>query len=192
MLPMNFRNLAPLAGMVVIIFAGCVAAPLLESRSAIVPAGIDLTGNWQIRKDAHAMHLPVPGASQRILVPKKQSSRHAEHRKGSGVSAQLFLEFGESLKITQTDFSIFISYDRSVVEEYTFGENRLVTVGPIEAQRVSGWDGSAFVVATLDDDGTILNESWHLESDDSVLVRSIKMNKGAKEKFSLRQVFDRK
>lgn len=108
------------------------------------------------------------------------------------MSAQVFLEYGESLKISQTDFGIFISYDRSIVEEYTFGENRLVTIGPIEANRVSGWEANAFVVETLDDDGTILIESWHLENNDTVLVRNIRINKGEKEKFALRQVFDRK
>ena len=74
-----------------------------------------------------------------------------------------FWKFGESLRISQTDFGLFISYDRSVVEEYRFGENRLVSIGPIQAQRVSGWDGPVFVVETLDSDGSILFESWRLE-----------------------------
>lgn len=126
------------------------------------------------------------------MIPKGRSSHNRERRKRSGMSAQVFLEYGESLKISQTDFGIFISYDRSIVEEYTFGENRLVTIGPIEANRVSGWEANAFVVETLDDDGTTLTESWHLENNDSVLVRNIRINKGEKEKFALRQVFDRK
>jgi hypothetical protein len=78
-----------------------------------------------------------------------------------------------------------------VVEEFTFGENRLVTVGPIEARRVSGWEGKSFVVETLDDSGTTLFESWHLDSDDSVLIRDIRLSKGDEESFSLRQLFDR-
>ena len=95
------------------------------------------------------------------------------------------------MKITQTNFGIFISYDRSIVEEFTFGENRVVTVGPIEARRVSGWEGNSFVVETLDDSGTTLFETWHLESDDALLIRDIRMSKGDEESFRLRQRFDR-
>ncbi len=104
----------------------------------------------------------------------------------------VFLHFGKSLKITQTDHGLFISYDRSVVREFTFGESRLVTVGPIEAQRVSGWEGNNFVVETLDTDGTTLFEHWHLDGAGDVLIRDVRMQKGEEEKFSLTQLFDRK
>ena len=86
---------------------------------------------------------------------------------------------------------MFISYDRSIVEEYTFGENRLVSIGPIKAFRVSGWEGNAFVVETADDTRTTLFESWHLASDDTVLVRDLRMSKGEEESLKMRQVFDR-
>jgi len=104
---------------------------------------------------------------------------------------QVFLENGELLKVTQTNFGIFISYDRSVVEEFTFGENRLEKIGPIEAQRVSGWEGGAFVVETLDEGGSKLFERWHFGNDAAVLIRDIRISKGEKETFSQRQVFDR-
>lgn len=185
-----FRNWIPLA--CCFLLAACSTTPALLSKSAVVPAGVDLSGHWQVRQDPDAMHMPAADGVRRILIPKRQSSGRREHLKSSGMSAQVFLEYGDSLKITQTDYGIFISYDRSVVEEYTFGENRLVTIGPIEANRVSGWEANAFVVETLDSDGTILTESWHLEANKSVLVRSIHMIKGGKEKFALRQVFDRK
>ena len=109
----------------------------------------------------------------------------------AGASAQIFLEYGNLLKITQTDYGIFISYDRSVVEEFNFGENRLISIGPIEAQRASGWDGNLLVVETLDDSGTILYEAWHLESDDAVLVRDIRISKGEAITFEYQQTFDR-
>lgn len=128
---------------------------------------------------------------QEKLVVTSRSQRSRRQKGSSDGSAQVFIEYGESLKISQTDFGIFISYDRSVVEEFTFGENRLVTVGPIEARRVSGWEGKSFVVETLDDSGTTLFESWHLDSDDSVLIRDIRLSKGDEESFSLRQLFDR-
>lgn len=189
----NSRHLAPLVSVGFLILAACASAPPLVSKSAVVPAGIDLSGNWQMREHpGGAVRVPELDGHKKIVIPKGRSSHNRERRKRSGMSAQVFLEYGESLKISQTDFGIFISYDRSIVEEYTFGENRLVTIGPIEANRVSGWEANAFVVETLDDDGTTLTESWHLENNDSVLVRNIRINKGEKEKFALRQVFDRK
>ena len=112
-------------------------------------------------------------------------------RRPRGASVPVFLEYGTSLKITQTRYGIFISYDRSVVEEYTFGENRLVEIGPIEALRVSGWDGNSFVVETLDGSGTTLFESWRLDADGVVLVRDIRIAKGDQDSFVQKQVFDR-
>ncbi|MDH3490931.1 MAG: hypothetical protein OEM20_02880 [Gammaproteobacteria bacterium] len=103
----------------------------------------------------------------------------------------MFLETGASLKISQTPDGLFISFDRAIVEEYTFGENRIVSVGPIEAQRVSGWNGMVFVVETLDEQGTLLTESWHLEPGGTVLVRDILVSRGNNEQFSSRQRFDR-
>ena len=103
----------------------------------------------------------------------------------------MFLETGSSLKISQTPDGLFISFDRAVVEEYTFGENRTVSVGPIEAQRVSGWNGMVFVVETLDGQGTLLTESWHLEPGGAVLVREISVTGDDKDQFSSRQRFDR-
>ena len=64
-------------------------------------------------------------------------------RKHRAALAQVFLETGANVKLTQTDDGLFISYDRSVVEEYIFGEHRIATVGPISAERASGWRGSA-------------------------------------------------
>ncbi len=104
---------------------------------------------------------------------------------------RVFLETGRSLRITQTDHGLFISFDRAVVEEYTFGENRRVSVGPIEAQRVSGWEGSAFVVETLDEDGARLTESWSLSDGGATLVRQIAVMQGEDEKFSTEQLYDR-
>ena len=101
------------------------------------------------------------------------------------------VESGESLKITQTFYGIFISYDRSVVEEYTFGENRLVTIGPIEAKRVSGWEDGAFVVETLDESKATLFETWRLQPQ-GVLVRDIRISRGEQDLLVQQQVFDRK
>ncbi len=130
-------------------------------------------------------------ASGERLLPTRRSTRAARRRGNNGAAVRVFLEYGKSLKITQTHYSVFISYDRSVVEEFTFGENRLVEIGPIEAQRVSGWEDSAFVVETLDDSGTTLFESWYLEDSGRLLVRDIRISREEKDSFNLQQKFDR-
>ena len=186
----------------VLLLVGCGSKPVLMSKSDAVPVGVDLSGNWIIRKGSTARRTSEVGEDEGIRIPTSGSQRSRQgqgHNKGGGsrggksggASARVFLEFGESLKITQTYFGLFISYDRSVVEEYTYGENGLVTIGPIEATRVSGWEGQSFVVETLDDSGAILYEGWHLEEDAAVLIRDIRISRGEKESFVHQQVFDR-
>ena len=174
--------------------SACGSVLVLESKSAAVPAGVDLTGLWRVREDSRTTRVSATDGVQGGRIPVTRSQRlHESRRQGSssGVSAHVFIEYGETLKITQTDYGVFISYDRAVVEEFTFGENRLVTIGPIEAKRVSGWEGDSFVVETLDDSGTTLFEAWHLEKDDTVLVRSIRLSKSDTDSFVRKQVFDR-
>jgi hypothetical protein len=203
-----FRLLA-FAGVCVVLLCACAAKPVLIAKSAMVPGGIDLSGAWLVQADPASVRpsglareegIRIPAAGSQRSQPGRNSGggsqkrglgARSQGRKSGGASAQIFLEYGESLKITQTEFGLFISYDRSVVEEYTFGENRLVSVGPIEAQRVSGWEEAAFTVETLDETGAILFETWHLESDGDVLVRNIRISKGEKDSFVHRQVFDR-
>ncbi len=171
--------------------AACVAAPTLLSKSAVVPDGVDFTGMWQLRKGP-GTERPAAGAVSRedlIIVGRDVNPRRG--RSKSNRSVQVFLEYGESLKITQTRYGLFISYDRSVVEEFTFGENRVVTIGPIEAKRASGWEGDTLVIETLDDAGSILSESWRFDGGKDVLIRNIRISKGDEELFSRRQIFDR-
>jgi hypothetical protein len=183
------RTAIPIA----LFFVACASAPMLVSKNPTVPEGVDLSGQWIVRGDSDLGRSQMDGSQERLVVSSRsqRSQRSRRQRSSSGVSAQVFLEYGESLKITQTNFGIFISYDRAIVEEFTFGENRVVSVGPIEARRVSGWEGHSFVVETLDESGTTLFETWHLESDNTLLIRDIRMSKGDEENFRLRQLFDR-
>lgn len=169
----TFKNLG-LAFATCMLLAACASRPELQPRSAAVPADVDFSGIWQIRMD--------PSVNPQRQVGKRPSKR------SSGSAVQIFLETGELLKISQTADGLFISFDRAVVEEYTFGENRIVSVGPIEAQRVSGWQGHDFVVETLDAEGGLLTETWHLDAD--VLVRDISVSRGDKQQFSSQQRFD--
>jgi hypothetical protein len=173
-----------------LLLAGCSSEPVLVSKSAGVPVGIDLSGQWIVRQESSSRQSQMNSSAERPVL-NDRSQRSRRQRPSSDVSVQVYLEYGESLKITQTGFGIFISYDRSVVEEFTFGENRIVSIGPIEARRVSGWEENSFVVETLDKSGTTLFESWHLDGGDEVLVRDIRISRGDEDNFKLRQVFDR-
>ena len=138
--------------------------------------------------------MPRAAAEPGIRIPPENTTRNTNpprSKRSSGTAVTMFLETGVSLKISQTPDGLFISFDRAIVEEYRFGENRIVSVGPIEAQRVSGWKDMVFVVETLDDQGMLMTESWHLEAGGAVLVRNIRISRGDDEQFSSRQRFDR-
>ena len=170
--------------------AACGSRPTLEPRAGGNPQQVDLSGRWILRTGDE---LPV-NHEQTIRMPKSSRSRQAEtrraqtERRARGLSAHLFLESGKALKVSQTDYGLFFSFDRAVVEEYNFGENRVVSIGPIQAQRVSGWVGPAFVVETMDEEGHVLTESWQLE--EGTLTREISIARGEELSFSKRQVFD--
>ena len=169
----------------------CGTPPTLISKSAAIPAGVDLSGLWAVRIGAPTRRMEKGTGIRKELGHARKMRPSRRSRTSDGVSAHVFLQYGTKLKITQTDFGIFISYDRSVVDEFTFGENRIIKLGPIEALRASGWEDNSFVVETLDDSGTTLFESWFLEQGGSVLVRNIRISKGEEEKFFEEQRFDR-
>lgn len=185
-----------LAVLASLLLASCAARPQLLPKSAIVPAGVDLSGLWQLRVEPGARDRRPASTEQLLRIPPANSRRNSGRQssrgngRSGGAAVSIFLESGESLKITQTASALFISFDRAVVEEYRFGENRLVSVGPIEAQRVSGWEGSRFVNETLDEAGAMLVDSWELAAGGSVLVRTISLTQGEDRIFSSEQRFD--
>ncbi len=177
-----------------IVLVACAARPELVAKSRAVPAGIDFSGNWQLVAVPGAKGRPEAPADPGIRIPKQESLRNPERRqrpRSSGSAINVFFETGEALKITQTESGLFISFDRAIVEEYAFGENRTVAVGPIEAQRVSGWQNETFVVETLDAEGSLLAEAWRLDDEGTELVRDVALARGDKQKWFLRQRFER-
>lgn len=139
-----------------------------------------------------------PGSEEKtILIPRRTTSnaqrapRSPRDSRSDRSAVHVFLESGEALKITQTLHGLFISFDRAVVEEFRFGENRIVSVGPIEAQRVSGWEVDDFIAETMDENGTVLTERWSLAENGSVLLREIAVVEREEVTFSTMQVFDR-
>ena len=183
--------------LVVMLVAACAASPELPARSAANPIGVDLSGRWVLQGADGTPRSVAGGMDQGIRLPpasgrrQQGPSRTDRSRRSKGPAVHVFIENGRVLKITQTAHGLFVSFDRSVVEEYTFGENRVISLGPIEAQRVSGWDGAVLVVETMDDSGAMLTETWELANGANELLREVRVMEGEKELHSFRQVFDR-
>ena len=184
---------------IVLLAGGCASRPELIARSAAVPPGVDLSGRWEMQGYAEEPDARQVEREQGIYLPPASTAgrRQQGPPRAGGImrtkspSVYVFIENGRSLKITQTGHGLFVSFDRSVVEEYTFGENRIVALGPIEAQRVSGWEGSMYIVETMDERGATLTETWALAGEGSLLVREVNIVDGNKQLYSSRQVFDR-
>ncbi len=156
----------------ILCLAGCSSQEVLVAKSAAVPDGVDFSGQWRLR-----------------VADEEPIRRQSRPKKGGTV--HVFLEKGSNLKITQTEFGIFVSFDRAIVEEYRFGEYRSVNVGPIVASRVSGWEGDTYVIETLDKDGEKLIEKYRLEDNNSRLVRQIGIWFKDTRTTQIEQIFDR-
>ena len=182
------RDMTVLAA-AVILLAACAGTPPLESKSAANTGAVDLSGDWTLRGADEEPPRRFADGEQPFRIPKRSSQQRPGRATGPAVS--VFFESGRSVRISQTVYGLFISFDRAVVEEYTFGENRTVSVGPIEAQRVSGWEGDAFVIETLDTEGARLSEFWSLADGGAVLLRRVALTRRGTELFSTEQVFDR-
>ena len=188
----------------ILLAVGCATPEVLLSKGSVAPENVDFTGQWQLRRDSAADRERINEAITRAaggdgniipLPPEKQqsgssSARRATRRPDGGL-VQVFLESGERLKITQTSHGIFISFDRSVVEEFRFGENRTINVGAIEAQRVSGWQGDRYVVETLDRKGMKLTEQFYLSDDGETLHRLIVLRNKDSGDVTMQQSFSR-
>jgi hypothetical protein len=68
-------------------------------------------------------------------------SQNEKVRKNSRGVAHLFFEDSKKIQITQTNYSIFMNFDRSIVEEYSFGELKKIQLGNVFCHAVIrlGW-----------------------------------------------------
>jgi hypothetical protein len=168
-------------------------------KSGAVPAGVDLSGTWRIRKDASGDQRSIneairrtDGVNDRLILraPERNDRSRIPPRRSTGGLVHLFLKNGATLKVTQTGGALFLSFDRAVVEEFRFGENREVRVGPVIAHRVSGWEGQEYVAETLDQEGMKLTERFGLQNRHT-LQRTIVLRSKTKEEVTIVQTFDR-
>jgi len=129
----------------------------------------------------------------REMANRSRNSRSGVRRSGEteGGLVHVFLETGASLKITQTLHGLFISFDRAVVEEYLFGENRPINIGQAEAHRVSGWEGGDYVVQTLGEKGMKLTDRYSVADDNQLLIRRITLRSKDMQEITIVQEFDR-
>lgn len=174
------------------LLVACAGTPPLPPRSGGNPEQVDLSGQWTLRGQTG---LPRNDERTIRIPPRLERSSNQRRRsasRGDGASLHVFLTSGRELKITQTVYALFLSFDRAIVREYNFGENRTENVGPIEVQRVSGWDGQVFMIESQAADGDILTEAWSLTDNGAVLVRDVSVSKGEETSFATRQVFDRR
>jgi hypothetical protein len=169
---------------VLVLLSACAGSgpPQLTPAGDVIPAGVSLEGRWKLQGGA-------ADAERRIRKAEYRSS--GGQRGEDGPSVYVFLRTGERLKITQTPYALFVSFDRSVVEEYRFREHRPVNVGPIEADRVSGWVDGKYLIQTLDREGALLQESYALGAGGEVLVRTVTVTYRNEPVLSLQQAYDR-
>ena len=104
--------------LVILLLVACAARPTLEPRPGGNPEQIDLSGTWALRAGGE---MPVDN-EQTIRIPRRSQKDDAEMRqpvrstRARGSSVHLFLESGKTLKVSQTDYGLFFSFDRAVVE----------------------------------------------------------------------------
>lgn len=186
-----------------LLISGCAQREVLAPIDGTVPADVDLSGNWRLRTDMASELRRIQDAirktdgvkDSRISRGQTISGELSRASSGSGSSkaglVHVFLETGSTLKITQTQHALFISFDRAVVEEYRFGENRMINVGQARAQRVTGWKGDTMVIETLGEKRMKLTEQIRLASGSRILQREITLRSKKKEEVTLVQEFER-
>ena len=191
---MTLSRLVALA-VVALVVSSCAGRDPLPAKSGTVPAGVDLSGRWQLRDGGQETSRAISDIEREAsgadedLIPKS-SRKTSSRRKSDDTQVHVFLETGEVLKITQVERGLFVSFDRAIVEEYRFGEQRMVNVGPVVADRVSGWENGAYVIETRDKEGAMLIETYRLDGKD-VMIRTIRIVHKDKSKLDVQQVFDR-
>lgn len=159
-----------------VLLTACGATEFLIPKSAVVPNGLDLSGDWQLSADTAATNQQLADAEYEAaggLEDLLGERRVQQSRRDQRALVHVFLETGSRLRVTQTDAGLFISFDRAIVEEYRFGEHRPVNVGPVVAERVSGWEEGGYVIETLDREGSKLVERYSLRDDNQSLIRRI-------------------
>ena len=193
------RRCAALAATVFLIAACAKEKEMLVPIRSSTPTEVDLSGRWTMQDDFDDMQRRIErairqtdGVDERKLLQRAASRQRRGGRSSNrdvGGLVHVFLENAASLKITQTKDGLFIGFNRSIVEEYRFGEARMIRIGGAVAQRVSGWDGDDYVIETLDEDGMKLTERYELLDSASLLTRQIVLRSKDAEEVAIVQTY---
>lgn len=189
-----------LIGIVSLALVGCAGQrEALARKSADAPPEVDLSGRWIMSDDFEDMERRIARAIRETdgiddaKLLRRTSQTNSQNRRPRqrdvGGLVHVFLENGSRLKVTQTKDGLFVGFDRSVVEEYRFGEARMIRTGGAVAQRVSGWEGEAYVVETLGEEGMKLTENYVLNTAPKSLTREIVLRSKDAESVTIVQTF---
>ena len=166
----------------IFLLSSCASIEELDKYSNKNTSKTDLNGSWEfignfednkrsiasaVKKtnDVIYQSIKTTGVFDRNNLSKvKPNSRGVAH---------LFFENTKKIKITQTNYSLFINFNRSVVEEYSFGEVKKITLGNVIARRSSGWVNNSYRIETLDDYGMKITEEYKLTGSSNNLERML-------------------
>ena len=206
------RLLTVSCALLFVALAGCATTEILQPKMAVPVDATNLSGQWVINElegqNQDAVYAAIRANSkgsartpfEEAQIRARNTSRNqpgSRPRKtlilgrAGGAIVHAFLKTADKLKITQTDSALFISFNRSIVQEYTFAENRTITLGEVQAARVSGWTGNDYVIETLDKDREKLTEQYSLSADRQKLYREIILRDDKMQEVAIAHVYDR-
>ncbi len=171
------------------ILNGCATSEMPNEYKRVNNKIIDLNGYWEYignyneKKEqiASAIKISSGVVYQAIKTTGVFNGKSEEKvRKNSRGVAHLFFEDSKKIQITQTNYSLFVNFDRSIVEEYSFGELKKIQLGNVFAMRSSGWVGNSYIIETLDSYGMKITEKYRLTLNSNlervIIFRDNKMN----------------
>jgi len=184
--------------------SGCAGPQeLLQPISPVQVDEIDLAGTWIMLDDVNTMENRIQQAVRQtdgvdesellrgMMSSSNQDPRRRRRRGSVGGLVHVFLENARRLRISQTDAGLFIAFDRSIVEEYRYGEMRRVSKGGAVAQRASGWEPGGYRIETLGEEGMKLTERYMLQRGGDELVREIVLRSAELDEVTIVQTFER-
>lgn len=159
---------------------GCASIEELDKYSNNSLNEIDLNGSWVFSGKFEDNKQSIESAIKQTnnvnyrgikttgVFDGRNTSKVKRNSRGV---AHLFFENTNKIKITQTKYSLFINFNRSIVEEYSFGEVKKITIGNVIARRSSGWVNNVYRIDTLDDYGMKITEEYKLVNSSNILER---------------------
>lgn len=159
---------------------GCASIEELDKYNNNSLSEIDLNGNWVFFGKFEDNKKSIASAIKRTNNVNYRGIKTTGVFDGRNTSkvklnsrgvAHLFFENTNKIKITQTKYSLFINFNRSIVEEYSFGEVKKITIGNVIARRSSGWINNIYRIDTLDNYGMKITEEYKLIKSSNMLER---------------------